>query len=190
MKRIQVVISRLSDTYNRSDLNPTGGTTQQEWSTMQGDNPPPDRGARKAGTWPDWMIRRAQALPGPERALVMLYLEGGGPYRRIASVVGLNEGTVARRIKRCLRRLSNDPYAACLQQRHRLTRTQLGIARDWFLESMSIPRIAVKRGLTTYRVRQALDRIVEVIGPEDRKQKAEAGSQKIEDRRKEMGDRR
>ncbi|MBN1125712.1 MAG: sigma-70 family RNA polymerase sigma factor [Sedimentisphaerales bacterium] len=121
--------------------------------------------------WPEWMIRRAQTLPDPDRALVLLYLERGGPYRQIAAAAGLNEATVARRIKRCMQRLSNGSYVACLRNRHRLTRTQLGIARDYYLESMSVARIAVKRGVTTYRVRQALERVTEVIQKEVRRQK-------------------
>ena len=118
------------------------------------------------------MLRRTEVLGSSDRALMQLYLERGGQQRLIAQAAGLSEATVARRIKRCMRRLSNGSYVACLRNRHRLTGAQFGIARDYYLESMSLDRIALKRGLTTYRVRQALERVTEVI-------RKEAGRQEL-----------
>jgi len=111
--------------------------------------------------------RRAEVLNPSDRALLALYLEQGGRLADIARVAGVSEGVMSRRIRRLQRRLIEGRYIACLRCRDRLTAGQLAVARDHYLDGLGIAKIAAKRGLTTYRVRQTIRKIEKITSKHD-----------------------
>jgi len=113
---------------------------------------------RRAGQI-DLLLRRADILCPADRALVLMHLEKGSRFCDIAQVTGLNEATVARRIHKLVKRLLDDDYVTCLRHRSLLGKTNLAIAKDHFIEGLSMRRIAEKRRITVYRVRKGLLRI-------------------------------
>ncbi len=137
-----------------------------------GDGPDGDGsggGGALAGQWGDCRLglaeqidvlrRRAAFLSGPNGAILKMYLENGSTFAEIARVAGVSETTVARRIRRCTRRLIEGRFPGCVRQGDSLSRIESAIARDAFLEGLSQRRIAVKRGMSIYQVRKILGKI-------------------------------
>jgi hypothetical protein len=106
------------------------------------------------------MIRqRAHVLSGTDRALVMLYLDKGRRFAEVSQLMGVCEGTVARRVGRIVRRLMDGQYITCLRHRGGLGRLGLAVAKDYLIDGLSVHAIAVRRNITVYRVRKALNEI-------------------------------
>jgi len=100
------------------------------------------------------MLRlRTPLLTGEDRLLMTLYLEDGHSYRQIARLIGANPTTVARRVRRIARRLIDETYSVCLENRSVFSGSELAILRDYFLRGLSFARIGRKRGTSYYRAR-------------------------------------
>jgi predicted DNA-binding protein YlxM (UPF0122 family) len=102
---------------------------------------------------------RIHLLDGMERLMMTMYLENGNSFRQIARLVGMNEASIARRIKKITKRLADGEYITCLRSRDRFTRQELAIAKDYFLLDEPIKKIAEKRGWTYYKVRETIRQI-------------------------------
>ena len=107
--------------------------------------------------------RRIHLLDGMDRLLMTMHLENGNSFRQIARLVGMNEASIARRIKKITKRLADGEYIKCLRSRNRFTRQELAIAKDYFLSGMSIKKIVEKRGCTYYHIHKKIERIKEVV---------------------------
>ena len=103
--------------------------------------------------------RRIHLLDGMDRLLMTMYLENGNSFRQIARLVGMNEASIARRIKKITKRLTDGEYITCLRSRDRFTKQELAIAKDYFLSDEPIRKIAEKRGWTYYKVRETIKQI-------------------------------
>ena len=101
----------------------------------------------------DILRARACLLTGADRTLVELCLEQGGNYHQIASVAGLSSTTVARRMQRVIRRLTDETCPACLNQHGRFSEEELAVIRDYFVRGVPMSRISRRRRATYYRVR-------------------------------------
>ena len=102
---------------------------------------------------------RAQLLTGRDRALVGMYLDNVGTFRQMARLAGVNEANVARRIHKVIRRLLDGQYITCLHYRDRFTDEQIEIARDYFVDGLSMREIADRHEITAYAVRQTMKQI-------------------------------
>ena len=96
---------------------------------------------------------RAHLLVGVDRTLLDLYIERGSNFHQMAQLAGLSATSVARRIRRIIRRLTGGIYPLCLSQRSQFCELELAIVRDHFVRGLSMARISRNRNISLYRVR-------------------------------------
>lgn len=96
---------------------------------------------------------RTTQLVGGDRALMTLYLEGSNSFRRIARLTGQNPTSVARRIRRITRRLLDETYPLCLQNRAAFSTFELAVIKDHFVRGYSCDKISRRRRASSYRIR-------------------------------------
>jgi predicted DNA-binding protein YlxM (UPF0122 family) len=111
----------------------------------------------------DLLRSRAELLTGKDKALMTMYLKNGTSFRQMARLAGVNEASIARRIYKIIQRLIDGEYITCLRSRDKFTPTEMKVSKDYFVEGLSMKKIAKKRGLTYYRVRQTLKKIERLI---------------------------
>ncbi|HDY88067.1 MAG TPA: transposase family protein [bacterium] len=109
------------------------------------------------------LLGRVSLLSGKDRVLMTMYLENGNTFYQMAQLVGVNEVTIARRIQKITRRLMEGEYIECLRNRDKFNRKEMNIARDYFLGGLSIKKIAVKRKMSYYGVRERVNKIRKTI---------------------------
>ena len=107
----------------------------------------------------DLLRNRASLLRGRDRLLMTMYLENGNTFRQMARLAGVNESSIARRINKIVKRLLDGQYITCLRNSEKFDADELGIAKDYFLEGLSLKKIASKRKYTFYRVRKTMQKI-------------------------------
>ena len=100
----------------------------------------------------DLLRRRLNLLDGREKVMMTMYLENGISFRQIARLLGVSETSVARRIHRLTKRLTDGEYIVCMRNRDKLTERQMLIAKDYFLTGLSMSRIAQERRWSLYKV--------------------------------------
>jgi len=99
---------------------------------------------------------RVSLLTGKDKLLMTMYLENGNTFRQMAQLAGVNEASMARRIHKLTRRLIDGEYIRCIRNRDRFTKTEMSVAKDYFLLGLSQRKIASKRGHSVYRVSKIL----------------------------------
>ena len=92
-----------------------------------------------------------------------MYLERGNSIRQIARVAGIDDTMMARRIRKLTKRLLDGQYITCLRNRNKFTKTEMTIAKDYFLTGLSIKTIAAEHHLTYYHTRETVRRIQRII---------------------------
>ena len=111
----------------------------------------------------DLLRSRMNLLTGKDKLLMTMYLDKGNSFRQMARLAGINDTIIARRIYKIMKRLIDGEYITCLRNRNKFTKTEMAIAKDYFLTGLSIKKIATKQHLTYYRVRETLKKIQRVI---------------------------
>jgi DNA-binding NarL/FixJ family response regulator len=96
--------------------------------------------------------------------LMTMYITNGNSFRQIARLLDVSETSVARRIHQLADRLTNGEFLICVRNQDKLSRRQMAIARDSFLEGLSNKQIAKKRSMSLYAVRKELTSIRDLIG--------------------------
>jgi len=112
----------------------------------------------------DVLRNRLNLLDGDDRALMKMYLEAGSSFRQMARLAGVNEVTVARRIRSTTRRLVNGQYLNCLRHRDKLTAMELSVAKDYYLKALPMRSISARRGWTYYRTQRTICKIRRLLG--------------------------
>ena len=125
--------------------------------------------------------RRVSLLEGKDEALMQIYLEVGSSYRRIGRLAGVNEVTVARRVRAMSRRLVSGRYLQCLRHRRTLSTVEMGIAKAYYLQRLPIHRITAENGWSYYRIRTTVAKIHRLVTEGLREE--ENGGQRTEGRR-------
>ena len=116
------------------------------------------------------MLRsRVDILSGTDGAIMKMYLDGGSTYCQIARLMGVNEATAARRIRKITKRLLDGEYVICLHNRMKLSPLEQRIAKDHYLDGLSRRKIVLKRRVSIYRVRMGLKRIHKIIAAAKKK---------------------
>lgn len=126
----------------------------------------------------DLLRSRVELLTGKDKLLMTMHLNNGNSFRQMARLLGVNEGTIGRRIRKVTKRLLDGEYVPCLQNRDRLTATELAIAQEHFLLGVSIRKIAARRKTTYYHIYQTVKRIRQIIRIAD-KQRAKQSRQSL-----------
>ena len=106
---------------------------------------------------------RVGLLQGKDRLLMTIYLEKGISFRQMAKLIGVSEGKIARRIRNLSKRLVDSRYITCLRYREKFNNYQLEIARDYFLQGLSMRKIARKRQSSKYRISKTISKIQNLI---------------------------
>ncbi|MHC4738049.1 MAG: hypothetical protein ACYS9Y_04000 [Planctomycetota bacterium] len=111
----------------------------------------------------DMLKSRVELLTGKDRVLMTMYLKYGNTFYQMARLAGVNEANVARRIYRVTKRLIDGEYITCLRNRDKFSEVEMAIAKDYFIRGLSIKKIAGRRKLSYYRVREILKKIQSLI---------------------------
>ena len=111
----------------------------------------------------DMLKSRVELLTGKDRLLMTMYLRNGNTFYQMARLTGVNEANVARRIYRVTKRLIDGEYITCLRNRDKFTEAEMVVAKDYFLRGLSIKKIAGRRKLSYYRVREILKKIQSLV---------------------------
>jgi len=110
------------------------------------------------------MLRnRVELLTGKDKLIMTMYLSNGNTYRQLAQLIGINEANIARKIHKLTKKLVDGEYIKCLRNRDKLTKTQMDIARDYFLTGLSFKSIANKKHNSYYNIRKTIIKIQQVI---------------------------
>lgn len=112
----------------------------------------------------DILRDRLDLLDGNDRVLMKMYLEAGSSFRQMARLAGVNEVTVARRIRSTTRRLVNGQYLDCLRHREKLTAMELNVAKDYYLKALPMRSVSARRGWTYYRTQRTIRKIRRFLG--------------------------
>jgi len=111
----------------------------------------------------DLLRSRVNLLTGKDKLLMTMYLENSNSFRQMARLAGVNESCIARRIYRLIKRLLDGEYITCLRNRNKFSKTEMAIAKDYFLLGLSMKKIAGKRRRSYYRVRETLKKIQRLV---------------------------
>ena len=112
----------------------------------------------------DILRNRLDLLDGDDRVLMKMYIEAGSSFRQMARLAGVNEVTVARRIRSTTRRRVNGQYLNCLRHREKLSAIELDIAKDYYLKALPMRSISAGRGWTYYRTQRTIGKIRRLLG--------------------------
>jgi len=119
--------------------------------------------SNRRGSEIDLLRSRLNLLDGRDRVMMAMYVENGNSFRQIARLLGVKDGIISRRIRRLQKGLIDSDYIMCLRRRRKFTPHQMTIAKDHFLLGMSRRRIAVKRRLSLYHVRNTVETIQKIL---------------------------
>jgi len=111
----------------------------------------------------DLLRSRVNLLTGKDKLLMTMYLENSNSFRQMARLAGVNETRIARRIHKVTKRLLDGEYITCLRNRNKFSKTEMAIAKDYFLSGLSMKKIAGKRRCSYYRVRKTLKKIQRLV---------------------------
>ncbi len=115
---------------------------------------------------------RLSLLSGTDKVLMTMYVQNGNSFRQIARVRGVSETSVARRVHKIARRLTDGQYISCLRNRAKLTPNQMALAKDFFLTGLAMSQIAAKRSSSVHLVRSALKKIRDLVDEPERRANA------------------
>jgi len=125
----------------------------------------------------DLLRSRVNLLVGKDKILMKMYLENGNSFRQMARLAGVNEASIGRRIHRTIRRLINGEYITCLRNRDKFTKTEINIARDYFVSGLPIKKIAARRRSNYYQVRQILLKIQRFVTVAEEAEEGQGGKE-------------
>ncbi|MHC4587580.1 MAG: sigma-70 RNA polymerase sigma factor region 4 domain-containing protein [Planctomycetota bacterium] len=111
----------------------------------------------------DLIRQRLSMLSGVDRLLMTMYWENGNSLQQISKLAGLNRRSIARRIHKITERLIEGQFIDCLRYRNKFTHSEMTIAKDYFLLSLSMKKIAEKRHLSFYHVRKTLEKVQQIL---------------------------
>jgi DNA-binding CsgD family transcriptional regulator len=100
----------------------------------------------------------AHLLTADDRALLRLHLDAGNSFRQIARMLGVRPSTVARRLRRIAKRLSDPTYPLCVRNRQRFSKDELAVIRDFFVKGLPLRQISRARNVSYYRARAAVEK--------------------------------
>lgn len=118
--------------------------------------PLPPCGTRARRDLMEVLRTRVVLLAGEDRALMEMYLDSGQSFRQIATLRRSSPSTIARRLRRIARRLTDETFFCCARDRRRLRPGELAIIRDHFVRGQSVEQISLGRNISRYRIERIL----------------------------------
>lgn len=108
----------------------------------------------------DALMRRARLLPPADQALLDLVVLRQLPVYAIAKLRGLHPGTTARHVKKLIRRLQQPMVIALIDRgRNQLPQELWQVGIEYFVQRLSMNRIADIHQISLYRVRVMLEQV-------------------------------
>jgi predicted DNA-binding protein YlxM (UPF0122 family) len=107
----------------------------------------------------DRFSTRIDLLSDEQKMFVRLFLDAQN-FRSIATMAGVNEATIARRLKKIADRISSNNFITALSQNSSITGEKMEILKDYFVNALPMARIAKDRNLSRYRVRKIIKTVV------------------------------
>jgi predicted DNA-binding protein YlxM (UPF0122 family) len=111
----------------------------------------------------DLLTERIKLLSGKDKLLMTLYIEKGNSFKQLAALAGVDETNISRRIRKLTKRLIDGEYIKCLQNSEFFNVSELAVAKEYFLDGLSIREVAEKEKITNYSVRKILKKIHHII---------------------------
>ena len=108
---------------------------------------------------PAELLKRAELLPEPDRALVFMSFKASATRHMIACALGLNPGTVTRRLQRIGARLHDPLVIALLDRTCPLVPEYRQIGIEHFLQGFSTHAIGERHRMSHDRVRRMLNAV-------------------------------
>ncbi len=106
---------------------------------------------------------KVSMLSGEDRLLMTMYIENGNSFRQMARLIGIKDDRISRRIHKVTKRLMKNEYIICRRNHFRFSREERNIAKEYFMEGLSIKKIADKKDCTYYSVRKTLKKIQKIL---------------------------
>lgn len=100
---------------------------------------------------------RVDMLPAGQRAFVTMFLNIR-KFNMLARTAGVNEVTVARRLRKIVSRISSDNFLFALSQDN-LSEEKVEIIRGYFVNGLSVKSISEKTGFSRYRIRKTIQQM-------------------------------
>ncbi len=110
----------------------------------------------------DVIYARMDWLEDADRQLLGIFMNTNATYKQMATLAGVNEATIARRVARIAKRLLDSNYPNIIRNAHHFTPLQMQIARGYYIEGKSENHIAEEMQCSRYFVRKTLGQISEV----------------------------
>ena len=89
-----------------------------------------------------------------EQITLVRFFQNTPNYRVIAKMAGVNEATIARRLKKIARHISGNNFFAALSENDNLPAEKMEILKDYFVSGLSVKIIAQNRNVSTYLVKK------------------------------------
>jgi len=102
------------------------------------------------------LCQKVKFLDGVDRVMMTMYLKNGNTFRQIATLMGIHEGNISRRIRRITKKLIEGEYIICLRHSNRFTCRQMEIAKHYFLWGIPLRQLASMHNSSFYRMRLAV----------------------------------
>ena len=100
---------------------------------------------------------RVDMLPAGQRAFVTMFLNIR-EFNMLARTAGVNEVTVARRLRKIVSRISSNNFLFALSQDN-LSEEKVEIIRGYFVNGLSVKSISEKTGFSLYRIRKTIQQM-------------------------------
>lgn len=97
---------------------------------------------------------RVELLDEEQRLLIRLF-QAGQSYKAIAVMAGANEATIARRLRKIVRRISDDRFITALSGENTQGQ-QAKILKERFVYGKTVRQIAKNTGLSKYEIRKII----------------------------------
>jgi len=107
----------------------------------------------------DLLRCRSGLLKGRDKLLMTMFLENGNSFRQIASLAGVSESCIAKRIRKITKRLLDGGYVTCLHNREKFSVGEMAMAKDYFLHGLSMHKIGENHKCTFYQVRKTMAKV-------------------------------
>ncbi len=108
---------------------------------------------------------RFYLLNTQDRILMSMYMDKELSFRQIALLLKASPSSIARRIKKIKCKLMQTNYFVFKQIKN-LSRFEVEIAKDYFINGLSIKQIAKKKNASFYHIREVLEEIRHTIQKE------------------------
>ncbi len=101
---------------------------------------------------------RVEMLNNEQITLVKIF-QNRPSFRAIAKMAGVNEATIARRLKKIARFISSESFSAALSRKYNVPQEKMNVIAKHFINGLSIRAITQNTGLSVYKIRKIISQM-------------------------------